>query len=226
MLARQLVIFVLIATFLIGCASAPNYEFPDSIDPTKQYMFYLHGKIIEDQGLLATSPEYGKYEYEAILETLREHGFVVISEQRPKNADGFAYAKKVRQQVRTLLSAGVPARNIAVVGASKGAGIAVDVSHLLKNDKVNFVLLGGCHPDTVEGFMQSQIYLHGNVLAIYDSVDKWAGSCQGFFLFSEEQGLSNYDEIVLDVGAGHGILYQPLDAWIIPTVKWAKNNTD
>jgi hypothetical protein len=30
-------------------------------------MFCLHGKIIEDQGLAAISPEYGEYQYEEIL---------------------------------------------------------------------------------------------------------------------------------------------------------------
>src|SRR4030067_991612 len=47
-----------------------QYAFRTSIDPTKRYMFYLHGKVIEDQGIPAVSPEYGKYEYEAILEKL------------------------------------------------------------------------------------------------------------------------------------------------------------
>ena len=42
------------------------YAFPVSIDPAKQYLFYFHGKIIEDQGIHAVSPDYGEYEYEAI----------------------------------------------------------------------------------------------------------------------------------------------------------------
>lgn len=216
---RLLVVFALIALSLIGCTSAPTYEFPESIDPSQRYMFYLHGKILEDQGLPAISPEYGEYEYEAILEALHEHGFVVISEQRPKNADGFVFAKRVRKQVQALLEAGVPPQNITVVGASKGAAITVLVSNLLENDEANFVLLGACHPDTVGEFMRDQVRLVGNVLSIYDSVDKWAGSCQEFFSFSE---LSNADEIVLEIGTGHGILYQPLDEWVLPTVEWAK----
>jgi len=122
-----------------------------------------------------------------------------------------------------LLEAGVPPQNITVVGASKGAAITVLVSHLLETDEVNFVLLGACHPDTVDEFMQDQVRLVGNVLSIYDSVDKWAGSCQGFFSFS---GLSNADEIVLEIGTGHGVLYQPLDEWVIPTVEWAIKDID
>ena len=199
-----------------------TYEFPESIDPSQRYMFYLHGKIIEDQGIPAISPDYGEYEYEAILKTLRGHGFTVISEQRPKDTDSFAYAKRVRKQVEVLIEAGVPAGNITVVGASKGAAITILVSHLLQNNEVNFVLLGACHPDTVDELMQDQVRLVGNVLSIYDSVDQYAGSCQEFFSFS---ALSTSDEIVLEIGTGHGILYQPLDEWVIPTTEWAKEPT-
>jgi len=47
--------------------------------------------------------------------------------------------------------------NNTVVGTSKGAAIAVLFSHLLENNKVNFVLLGACHPDTVDEFMKDQV---------------------------------------------------------------------
>ncbi|MEJ2266970.1 MAG: hypothetical protein P8X95_26290, partial [Anaerolineales bacterium] len=56
------------------------YAFPKSIGPAKRYLFYLHGRIIEDQGIPAISPDYGEYEYGAILEKLSAYGFVVISE--------------------------------------------------------------------------------------------------------------------------------------------------
>ena len=153
---RQLVIVILIALSLIGCTSVTTYEFPESIDPSQRYLFYLHGKIIEDQGLPAISPDYGEYEYEAILDALAGNDFVVISEQRPKDTNSFAYAKKVREQIQTLLEAGVPVGNITVVGASKGAAITVLVSYLLKNDGMNFVLLGSCHPDTVDEFCKDK----------------------------------------------------------------------
>ena len=77
----------------------PDYAFPDSIDPARQYMFYLHGKIIKDQGIPAISPDYGEYEYAAILEKLSGYGFVVISEQRPKDTDSVEYASKITEQV-------------------------------------------------------------------------------------------------------------------------------
>jgi len=199
-----------------------DYAFPNSIDSTKQYLFYLHGKIIEDQGIPAISPDFGEYEYGSILEKLGRYGFVVLSEQRPKNTDGVEYASKITEQVTTLLNAGVPAKNITIVGASKGAGIATFVSHLLENKEINFVLMAGCNPDTVEEFRQNQIFLYGNVLSIYDSTDELAGSCQELFSFSAGKGISRYDEVILNVGTGHGILYKPLDEWITPTVQWAR----
>ena len=115
-----------------------KYSFPESVDSTKHYLFYLHGKIIEDQGIPAVSPDYGEYEYQAILEKLSSYGFVVISEQRGKNTDSMEYAKKITEQVTTLLKAGVPAKNITIVGASKGAGITIFVSHLLENEEYEF----------------------------------------------------------------------------------------
>jgi hypothetical protein len=199
------------------------YEFPTSIDPAKHYLFYLHGKIIEDQGLPAVSPDFGEYEYAAILAKLESQGFEVISEQRLKNTVGDKYAKKVAEQIKVLVDAGVPSENITVVGASKGAGIAAIVSSLVKDSKINFVLLGFCAPDTVRDLVQKRMSLYGNVLAIRDSVDDLSGSCQELFDASEGKGLGRHDEIVLHIGTGHGILYKPLDGWIQPTVDWAKD---
>lgn len=197
------------------------YAFPDSIDPAKQYMFYLHGKIIEDQEIPALSAEYGEYEYQPILDKLGSYGFVVISEQREKNTDGVEYAKRVTEQIETLLEAGVRAKNISVVGASKGAWISVYVSHLLDNDEVNYVIIAICNPENLELFIQDQIFLYGNVLSIYDLSDELAGSCHELFFRSEGKGVSNYEEVVVNVKTGHGMLYKPLDEWIIPIIQWA-----
>jgi hypothetical protein len=198
-----------------------KYAFPISVDSTKQYLFYLHGKIIEDQGIPAISPDYGEYEYQAILEKLGSYGFVVISEQRAKNIDSMDYAKRASEQVKVLLDSGVPAYNITIVGASKGAGITILVSHLLENEKINFVIMAICDPATVAELKQNEISLYGNVLSIYDSADELAGSCQKLFSFSLGKGISKYSEIVLNVGTGHGILYKPLDEWIKPVIEWA-----
>jgi len=198
-----------------------GFAFPTNIDPTVRYLFYLHGKIIEDQGLPAISPEYGEYMYIEILETLENYGFVVISEQRARNADAGEYARRVAAQVEDLLDSGVPAGSITVVGASKGAAIAMMVSDLLGDPEANYVLLGACNASTTAELVQQGVLLSGNVLAISDSSDEYAGSCENLFAISEGHRLTRHAEIVLQVGTGHGILYEPLSEWVAPTVKWA-----
>lgn len=184
-------------------------------------MLYLHGRIIEDQGIPAVSAEYGEYQYEAILEKLASHGFTIISEQRQKNTDGMTYAERVTRQVTELMSAGVPAKSITVVGASKGAAIAIAVSSFLANKELNFVLMGTCDPETIQFNKQQRLFLYGNILTIRDSVDGFAGSCEELFSFSEGK-IKRHEELVLHLGTGHGILYKPLDEWILPTIQWAE----
>jgi len=86
---------------------------------------------------------------------------------------------------------------------------------------VNYVLMGVCHPNMVADWKRRQISLHGNVLAIRDAADDIAGSCQELFDISTGKGLGRSQEIVLEVGTGHGILYKPLDECILPAVEWA-----
>ena len=196
--------------------------FPADVDPSAKYLFYLHGRIIEDQGIPAISPEYGEYKYADILSALQSHGFVVISERRPKDTDVELYAGGLIDQVESLVDSGVPPSSITVVGASKGASIAVIVSNLVHNSDLNYVLLGSCNPDMVRDWVAAGRTLNGNVMSIYDFADdEFSGSCQDLFTLSEGRGLGRHEEIVLQVGAGHGVLYQPLDEWILPTVQWA-----
>jgi hypothetical protein len=199
-----------------------KYAFPASIDPAKEYLFYLHGKIIEDQGLPAISPDYGEYEYLAILDRLSSYGFVVISEPRSKDTDSWAYAQKITREVKALVNAGVPAKNLTIVGASKGGGIAILVSNSLQNKDVHYVIMAICDPATVKDLIQNNVSLSGNVLSIYDYKDELAGSCQDLFAFSEGKGLSQHNEIVLKVGTGHGVLYKPLAEWITLIIQWVK----
>ena len=210
----------------VGAPSTPTlgpagFAFPTEIDPAGRYIFYLHGKIIEDQGLPAISPEYGEYRYEEILRVLQSYGFEVISEQRPRDADPTKYALRVANQVNDLLNSEVPPESITVVGASKGAAIATIASNLVGNSEVNYVLLGACYSPLVDEWRQQGVSLSGNVLAIYDSSDEYADSCEGLFALSEGNALGQHAELVLHMGTGHGILYEPLSEWVVPTVQWA-----
>jgi hypothetical protein len=62
--------------------------------------------------------------------------------------------------------------------------------------------------------------LHGNILSIYDACDEFAGSCEEFLSLPENKGIARQEEIVLNVGLGHGILYKPMDEWITPVIQW------
>lgn len=191
-------------------------DVPEKIDTRARYLFYLHGRIIEDKGTHAVHERHGAYEYEKILETFRGAGFVVISEARAKDTDNAQYAAKVVTQINALLKAGVAPRGITVVGASKGSGIAMYVSSLLKHRDVNFVIMAGCVEQTLKN---PALNLYGRVLSIYDASDD-VGTCES--LFARSAGLSTRKEIKINIGLGHGFLYRPHKEWIEPAIEWAK----
>jgi dienelactone hydrolase len=86
-------------------------------------VIYLHARIVEDSGRRPTDPAFGTYEYDAILDSLRHAGFVVLSDQRPPRTDSFL-ATHVARQVDSL-RAQVSPRAITVMGFSKGGWIAI-----------------------------------------------------------------------------------------------------
>lgn len=180
-----------------------------------KYLFYLHGKIVEDQGVKAVSEKYGAYQYEKIVEGFRAEGFNVISEARPVNTDVENYAKKIADQIRQLLKDGVSPENITVVGASKGAFITMLASTYLKSKNVNFVIIAGCG---VSKEFLNLANLYGNVLSIYEKSDS-TGSCQT--VFDDAEGLSKRKEVMIETGLAHGFIYRPMREWLIPTLDWA-----
>jgi hypothetical protein len=200
-----------------------------SANPTltaEKHLFYLHGKIIEDQGISRPhSEKFGYYEYEKILEAFRRRGFVVHSEMRPPHTAVLAYAEKVAGEVRKLLRSGVPPGHISVVGASKGGMITIFVSALLQNRDINFVFISSCYNALLQNLKDSGMHVAGSILSIYDSADDTGcGSCQRFFDSAAEGKLKRSREIVLHMGLGHGILYRPLPEWLEPTAEWADKN--
>jgi len=192
-------------------------DVPSTTDAKANYLFYLHGRLIENQGIRPTDPKYGVYEYEEILNTLAARGLTVISEARAKDTDVNQYAAKVVQQIKTLIKAGVPPQHISVLGASKGSLITMRVSTLLQNKNVNFVIMSNCNDWVDKNF---QIDLYGNVLSIYDVNDEFGGTCQKFF--HKAHGLNRHNEVVLKIGTGHAVLYKPMKEWVDLVVEWAK----
>jgi len=188
---------------------------PEKIDPRQDYLIYLHGRIIEEEGLRPTSPRFGVYEYEKILDAFAGRGFVVISEPRPRDADVGFWADKVAGQVRALRHAGVPPQRITVAGFSKGGGIALLAASKLEEPKVNFVILAGCSswPSAAEEALQ------GRILSMIDASDDIASTCQK--TFDQAKGPLVHEEVVLKLGTGHGTFYRPGD-WLGQVVGWVK----
>jgi hypothetical protein len=209
-LSAATLVLVLIATVFAQC----TYDLPQKIDTKARYLFYLHGRIVEESRR-PTSPQFGVYEYDQILETFRARGFVVVSEQRPKGTDIEKYAPKVAEQVRKLIDAGVAPAQITVVGASQGSWIAMLASTQLKNRDVKFVFIAGCSAD--DEFLKL-VDWHGNVLSIYERSDR-VGTCKKYR--DDATGIGKYEELELNTGQRHGFIYRPMKEWIEPTVAWA-----
>lgn len=190
---------------------------PDKPDSTKQYLFYLHGLIVEVAGIRPKSEEHGYYEYDLILKELAREGFIVISEVRQKGTEIIPYAKKIASQVRELLANGVIPCNITIVGASKGGIISAYVSNMLEEKGINFVFLAGLF----EKYLKDEnLKLYGNVLSIHDRSDKLSMIPAVYFQRSE--GLGKFEKIVLGLDIGHGLIYRPYREWIDPMLQWLK----
>ncbi len=184
---------------------------PTKPDSNGNYLFYLHGLIIEEAGIRPKSEEHGYYEYELILSELAREGFVVISEPREKGTEVIPYAKKLVSQVENLLENGVPPGKITVVGASKGGVIAAYVSCLLCEKDINFVFLAGLFEKCL---VDENLKLYGNVLSIHDSSDKL--SITPSLYFQRSEGFGNFKKIVLHLDLGHGLIYKPYRDWMDP----------
>ena len=186
----------------------------------QKYLFYLHGAVVEGQGDGASNT-YGTYKYNDIVNAFRKENFTVISEIRKSGTDVKAYAEKMKHEIDSLLNKGVPAKNITVVGGSKGALIAMYVSTFEKNKEMNFVFLAACNDGNYTG--NPEIKFYGNILSIYEKSDDIGESCVKFKNKSSAT-INHYKEIEVNTGKNHGFLFQPYPEWFNPAVKWAKGN--
>lgn len=187
----------------------------------QKYVFYLHGKIVEDQGANASNTAFGKYEYDNILAKFKEEHFIVISEVRKQNTDVKEYAHKVVLQIDSLLRSGVQPGNITIVGASKGALIAMYVSTYLNNSHVNFAFLSSCNDYVLNSF--PDIAFTGNVLSIYEKSDEGNQSCDKI-KNNSTRSVPNYKEVAINTGLRHGYLYKPITEWMGPVTRWANGD--
>lgn len=219
--------FLIAVVAASACAGVLAESVTDSVpqrpDPGARYLLYLHGLAVEDRGPNARTPD-GVSDYHGVVKALAETGFHVISELRSPGTVPSSYARKTAGQVRSLLAAGVPARNIVVAGFSKGGMITLMTAAEVAEPEVRYVVLAGCGAGrTARGYREIlDSYagrMKGRILSLYDRGDAVAGSCREAF---ERAGPAlKSEEKVFDDGRGHGLFFQPGKLWIDPLAEWA-----
>jgi glyoxylase-like metal-dependent hydrolase (beta-lactamase superfamily II) len=207
-----------LATDRSGSARTIHLDVPADPDLRARWLIYLHGAIVERQGREAVSPDFGRYEYDAILAELAGRGFEVIAELRPPES-GAAFEERLVGQVRRLREAGVPAERILVLGASKGGGLALEAAARLGHPGLSYVTLAGCW-QTQQPLAPA---LRGRLLAIRDEPDRFQPDCGP--LLAAANGLSAGRELVLHLGVDHGLIYRPLTAWLDAVESWARGGS-
>lgn len=208
------------AVFTLGAAPAfagPAQDvLPDPADPGARYLFYLHGRIVEQQGPEAVSPRFGAYAFHDIVAALGARGHHVIAEQR--DPGGLDYVERLVRHVDQLMAQGVPAQNIAVVGFSKGGYMTLRAANQLQNAEIRFAILAGCIEGVISGTDRSADGLQGRVLSMVDAADDLAGSCVPFF--ERNPQIAAPRDVVFRTGAAHGLFYRADPVWLDPLLDW------
>ncbi len=187
----------------------------------ERYIFLLHNQFLETHDLNESHPEYGKTAYFEIIKEFKDNGFTVISEQRNGNVNAREYANLVTAQINSLIQKGISPKNITIVGTSKGGYIAQYVSTLANNKDLNFVFIASFRKNDLQDL--PNINYCGHILTIYEASDPFGVSA----VKRKENStcyIVHFKEIELHTGLGHGFLFQPMDEWMQPTMKWAKGN--
>ena len=180
-----------------------------------KHIFYLHGMIIEVQGIDAVSPQFGPYEYTTIVDSLKATGAEVHAEVRTEKTDFNEFGKKISKEIDDLIAKGVSPSDITVIGASKGGMIAMYISDMNIN-KVNYVLLGSSSDYSRKNF---DLNLHGNILGIYEKSDTVAGNSYQYWI-DKSTNATSFEQLQINTGLGHGFLYTPNNAWMNPAKEW------
>jgi len=210
---------MLIALFFPFLAQGTEKGFNTDINTgtPNHYVFYLHGRIIEEKGERPIHPRFGLYDYPAIIETLKSKDNILITEVRPSGTKVPEYAEKVATQVNDLLNKGITANRITVVGFSKGGAIAMHASSLLLDKNINFVFMASCNN---WAFNRPDFKVGGKILSLHEATDPIGISCKPLIKKSPE--VAEFTELRLNTGKGHGAFYLPRSEWITPLLSWIR----
>ncbi|MCF7223491.1 hypothetical protein [Marilutibacter chinensis] len=211
---------------LAGCALKPAAESAPPVAETgsgspradgcpPHHLIYLHGRIVQESGRHAVSPEFGRYRFDDIVEALGRRGAVVHAEVRAPGTELQAAADAAVAEVRKLKASGVASRNIGVVGASQGAIIALLAADRLADPQLRVVAMGACNDWVRDSLAPRPV---GRVLDIHERSDTIAGGCAE--VFAASPGVTASRSLELDTGLSHGFLYAPLPEWVEPALDW------
>jgi hypothetical protein len=205
----------------IVASCVPNKKGAVQSTDSTNYVFFLHNKFAEENDLNTAHPQYGKVEYSKIIEAFKKDKCIVISEKRKPNTDVKKYAKKVVTKIDSLLSLGIEANRISVIGTSKGGYIAQYVSTYARNPDINYVFIGCFQNDDIENYPDIQFC--GNILTIYEQSDPFGVSAIRR-KNSSKLKINQFKEIELITNLNHGFLYQANSKWLEPCLMWVNRN--
>jgi len=212
--AVVLVLAVFSFTSISYAGEEASFGMPSAIDSSAKHIFFLHNYYVEKLG-----PD-GACKYYDILQAFADKGFTVISEMRSGEIVPSEYAKKIVGQVRRLLDAGVPPKNITIAGHSKGGVIVLCIASQLAKPGVGFVVMAGCEIKPLTQAYPDFTKLKGDFLSVYASSDSIASSCETAFS-NAIQGFSS-KEVKLESDKGHKLFFQPEAVWLEPVIAWLK----
>ena len=189
---------------------------PDTVKP---HLFFFHNRFLETHSLEEAHAEHGKVAYKEILSTFKEAGYVVHSKQRAGNVNARDYAQGIVQQIQSLIATGVSPEKITVVGTSKGGYIAQYVSTLLANPSLNYVFIGSYQDTDLEQIPEIQFC--GRILNIYEQSDPYGVSAKKRAASSSLK-VTDYQDVELNTGLGHGFLFRAMPEWLEPSIAWGE----
>lgn len=189
---------------------------PGQILLHKRYLFYLVGDA-ENMGLK---------NYRAIIKALVAPGFVVISNPIKDSGYNAGYIQGLASEVKLLLDAGVPPKNITVAGYAQGGMTVIRLATLLNDPAMNYVVISGS--PRADGAVQfpadAEIDPAGMILNIYDRDDKDFGSLNDYLKDKGIKIRAFCNDRPLKTGKGRAFGFQPMKEWLEPTINWAGKN--
>jgi hypothetical protein len=155
-------------------------------------------------------------DHAANVSAFEVRGFTVVT-LAYAGEDALAYARRVRGEVRALISRGVSPDAITVVGAGSGSPVAALVSATTGDRRIHYALLGNCDERlaAAPGF-----HMSGRVLGIRDAGDRASLSCRR--LWQGAPKLAARRDLLVDTGHGPALFDAPRAQWLQPLSDWSR----